>query len=129
MDNTKVVDDLKSKIVRLEARIEILKSDNVCVKRESCIALDRAKDEAKRALDEAKKEARLALDKANADAQLALDEEKKEARLAFDKVNKEAQLAMAKARGDLRLAYMILEECKDENNALKSRWVTHRFLR
>lgn len=118
VDNSKaVINDLKSKIVCLEARIEILKSDNESAKRELCLMLDKAKEYA-----------RLALYRVNAAAQLALDKVEKEARLANDKANKGAQLALDKAKDDLRLANLSLDECRAENNALKSQWVTHNFL-
>jgi hypothetical protein len=128
-DNKAVINDLKSKIVCLEARIETLKSDNESAKRELCLTLGKAKEDARLALDEAKKEAQLALDKVNADAQLAQHVVEKEACLARDKANKGAQLALDKAKDDLRLANLSLEECRAENNALKSKWVTHNFLR
>jgi hypothetical protein len=119
VDNNKaVIDDLKSKIICLEARIETLESGNDSAKRELCLMLDKAKEEAL-----------LALDKVKADAQLALDEVEKQARLARDKANKDAQLALDKAKDDLLLAKLSLEECRAENNALKSKWVTHSFLR
>jgi hypothetical protein len=114
VDNDKAeVDDLKSKIVCLEARIEILKSDNESAKSELYLMLDKAKEDARLALDEAKKE-----------AQLALDEVEKEARLARDIANEYAKLVLDKAKKDLRLANSRLEECRAENNALKSKWVT-----
>jgi hypothetical protein len=53
-----------------------------------------------------------------------LDQAKKEAQLALDKVKADAQLALNKAEDDLRLANLSLEECRAENNALKSQWVT-----
>ena len=107
VDNNKaVIDDLKSKIVCIQARIETLKSNNENVKRE----------------------AQLALDKANAEAQLALDNAK-EARHALDKANKDAQLTLEMVKDELRLANSSLEECRAENNILRSKWVTHSFLR
>jgi hypothetical protein len=118
VDNNKAVfDDFKSKIVSLEARIETLQSDNESAKRELCVMLDKAKEDARVALDEAKKE-----------ALLALDEAEKEARLVRYKANKDARLALAKAKEELRLANLSLKECKAENSALKSKWVTHSFL-
>jgi hypothetical protein len=119
VDNDKaVIDDLKAKIVCLEARIETLKSGNESAKKKLCLMLDKAKEDA-----------RLALDEANKDAQVALYEAKKEARLARDKANKDAKLALDKAKEDLRFANLSLEECRAENNALKFRWVIHSFLR
>jgi hypothetical protein len=133
VDNNKaVINDLKSKIVCLEARIATLESGNRSTKRELvtvCLMLDKAKEYVQLAQDEAKKETQLALDKVNADAQLALRKVEKEARLARDKANKDAQLALDKANDDLRLANLSLEECRAENNSLKSQWVTHNFLR
>jgi hypothetical protein len=140
VDNNKaVINDLKSRIVCLEARIETLKSDNESAKRESCLMLDKAKEDARLALDEAKKEAQLDLDEAKKEAQLDLDEAKKEAqldldgvknwaRLARDIAKTRAQLALDSAKADLRLANLSLEEFRAENNALKSQWVTHSFL-
>lgn len=119
VDNNKaVINDLKSNIVCLEARIETLDSGNESAKRELNLLLDKAKEDALLALYEAKKE-----------AQLALDEVEKEARLARDKANKDAQLALDKAKDDLRLVNLSLEEVRAENNALKSQWVTHSFIR
>jgi len=69
------------------------------------------------------------LDKAKEDARLALEEAKKEAQLVLDKVNADAKLALDKAEGDLRLANLSLKEYRAENNALKSKWVTQSFLR
>jgi hypothetical protein len=110
VDNNKaVINDLKSRIVCLEARIETLKSDNESAKRESCLMLDKAKEDARLALDEAKKE-----------AQLDLDEVKNWARLARDIAKTRAQLALDSAKADLRLANLSLEEFRAENNALKS---------
>ncbi|KAI0285759.1 hypothetical protein BGY98DRAFT_239644 [Russula aff. rugulosa BPL654] len=119
VDNNKaVINDLKSRIVCLEARIETLKSDNESAKRESCLMLDKAKEEARLALDEAKKE-----------AQLDLDEVKNWARLARDIAKTRAQLALDSAKADLRLANLSLEEFRAENNALKSQVMKFRSVR
>lgn len=91
VDNEAVIDDLNSEIVRLKAVIETLKSDNEGTKRESCLMLDKAKENA---------------------------------RLAVDGVKLVAQLSLEKIQDDLRLANISLEECRAENNALKSQWVT-----
>lgn len=91
VDNEGVINDLNSEVVCLKAAIETLKSDNEAVKRESCRMLDKAKEDARLALDEAK--------------------------LVF-------QLSQEKVLDDLRLANLSLEECRAENNTLKSQWVT-----
>lgn len=70
-DSKAVINDLKSKIACLEARIETLKSDNESARRESCLLLDKAKEDARLVLNEAKREAQLALDKVKGDLQLA----------------------------------------------------------
>jgi hypothetical protein len=121
-DNSKaVINQLKSKIIFLEARVELLKSDNVCTEREYRLALDKAKEDARLALDEARKEARIDLDKAKADAQVALDEVKHEARLAQAKTNKEARLALDKANKGLHIANLGLKELRHKHDELKSR--------
>ena len=102
-DSKAVIDDLKSKIVSLEAHVETLKSSNESTER-----------------------AWLTLEKNHKDimeAHLAF------ASLALDEANKDTQLALDKAKDDLRLANLNLEECRAENIALRSRWVTHSFLR
>jgi hypothetical protein len=55
---------------------------------------------------------------------LMLDKAKEDARLALDKVKLVAKLSREKVLDDLRLANLSLEECRAENNALKSQWVT-----
>ncbi|KAF8498556.1 hypothetical protein F5888DRAFT_182048 [Russula emetica] len=128
-NSTAVIDDLKSEIVCLETRIKTLESNNENAKRESCVMLDKAKEDARLALDEAKKEVQLALDKVNAEAQLALCEVEKKARRARDRANKDAQLALDKAKDDLRLANLSLEECRAENNVLRSKVKKSRSVR
>jgi vacuolar-type H+-ATPase subunit H len=116
-----VINELKSKIVFLEARVELLKSDNVCMERECRLTLDKAKEDAQLALDEARKDARIDLDKAKADAQVALDEVNHEARLAQAKTNKEARLALDKANKGLHIANLGLKELRHKHDELKSR--------
>lgn len=111
VDNDRAaIDELESKIVCLEARIETLKSGNESAERELRAMLDKTKEDA-----------RLALDEANKEAQVALYEVKKEARIARDKANKDAQLALYKVKDELRFANLSLEECRAENSTLKSR--------
>jgi hypothetical protein len=112
VDNKAIINDLQSKIVRLELRIETIKSASLSAIREKQISIQKAHF----ALYEAKKE-----------AQLALDEAEKAARIARDKASKDAQLALYKAGDDLRLANLSLEEVRAENNALKSQWVPNNF--
>ena len=102
-DSKTVIDDLKSKIVSLEAHVETLKSSNESTER-AWLALEKNH-------------------KVIMEAYLAF------ASLALDKANKDTQLALDKAKDDLRLANLNLEECRAENIALRSRWVTHSFLR